>query len=264
MTSRARAGTALLLAALAPAVLTLTACGTPRVPVGQADYSAIQRPSMMPSANEFVSAVMHTRDLGSANVDITVDTLIDGARQHLDGIGAVALGRGFGNILWTDPTGTTRIINNDVATFVRDDEPDGMWNELPESAITPRTAFADPIASLGLLSDIRSDGAEEIDGIATTRYTGRLSADPQNLAAFGLTEDVIATLADASGGSSISVTAWADQTGQIVRVDRSFSGDSGSGTPVDLRVSTSLSDFSGVIDVGPPPSASVTSVSASS
>ena len=264
MTTRARAGAALLLAVLAPTTLTLVSCGTPRVPVGQADDSAVQRPSMMPTANDFVSGVMHTRDLGSANVDITVDTTIEGSHQHLDGVGAVALGRGFGNILWTDADGTTRIINNDVATFVRSDEPSGLWNQLPEGTSTPRTAFANPIASLGSLSDVRTEAVEEIDGVGTTRYTGQLSADPQNLAAFGLTDDVIATLADTSGGSSITVTAWVNDTGQIVRVDRSFTSAPGSGTPVDLRVSTSLSDFSGVIDVAPPPSASVTSGAASS
>jgi hypothetical protein len=263
MTTRARAGAALLLAVLSAAALALTACGTPRVPVGEADYSAVQRPSMMPTPNEFVSAVMHTRDLGSANVEITVDTTIDGSRQHLDGVGAVALGRGFGNILWTDDEGTMRVINNDVATFVRDDEPSGLWNQLPDGVSTPRTAFADPIASLGLLADVLADGVEEIDGIPTTRYTGRLAADPKSLAAFGLADDQIATLTGTAGGLSVTVTAWVDSTGQIVRVDRVFSSTPEGGTPVDLRVSTTLSDFSGVIDVGPPPSASVTSASAS-
>ena len=132
MTTRARAGAALLLAVLAPTTLTLVSCGTPRVPVGEADYSTVQRPSMMPSANEFVSAAMHTRDMGSADVKVTVDTSIDGSRQHLIGVGSVALSEGFGNIAWTDSDGTTRVINNDVATFVRADEPDGMWNRLPE------------------------------------------------------------------------------------------------------------------------------------
>ncbi|MCX6432379.1 MAG: hypothetical protein NTX29_06185 [Actinobacteria bacterium] len=258
MTKRVWAVSALLLA-----VLSIGACGTPRVPVGDADDTAAPSPAMMPTPNAFVSAVMHTRDLGSADVDITVDTSLDGSTDHVDGIGAVALDRGFGNIAWTGADGTTRVINNDVAIFVRDDVAGGMWTRLPEGQLEPRTAFANPLAGLGLLQNVVSADAEAIDGSHATRYSGRLPADQQALSAFGLTDEEITRLGDTSRAPGIDVTAWVDDAGRLLRVDRAFRLPAESGTSADLRVSTALSDFSGVIDVGPPPSESVTSASAS-
>ena len=258
MTKRVWAVSALLLA-----LLSIGACGTPRVPVGDAGYTAVPSPAMMPTPNDFVSAVMHTRDLGSADVDITVDTSLDGSTDHVDGIGAVALDRGFGNIAWTGADGTTRVINNDVGIYVRDDVARDRWTQFPEDQFNPRTAFANPLAGLGLLQDVVSADAEAIDGSHATRYTGRLPADRQALSAFGLTDDEITRLGDTSRAPDIDVTAWVDDADRLLRVDRAFRLPAEAGISADLRVSTALSDFSGVIDVGPPPSESVTSASAS-
>ena len=176
---------------------------------------------MMPMANAFVSSVMHTRGLGSAAVEISAESSVDGVDTRLTGTGGVDLGRGFGNILWTDAGGESREIVNDVAVFVQSDGPGSTWTRLPEGQKRPTTALTAPLAGLGALSDVASLGTEDVGGRPATHYAGKLPADAANLAALGLTDEQIARLAGQADGATIDVSAWVDSASRIVRVDRS-------------------------------------------
>jgi hypothetical protein len=231
------------------------ACGTPR---SDPSVSASEQPiSIMPMANPFVSAVMHMRGLGSAAVDVEADYHLDGTDSRRTGVGAVDLGRGFGNVLWTDADGSEREIVNDVAVFVQSDGPDSPWTRLPEGVVRPTTPLNAPLAGLGAIEDPTWGGTETIDGRMVTRYDGRLPADPVSLAALGLTAAQVSRLGVSVGDATVAVSAWVDSANRIVRVDRSLDVPDGTDA-ARVRVSTRLSDFSRNIDVAPPPSQSVT------
>ena len=244
---------AMVLAAVAP---TLAACGTPRVaPTSPAASGPI---SMMPTANDFVTSLIRTRDLGTAAVEIEVRTTVGDVTRELTGTGAVATDPGFGNLTWTGESGQTHEIINDIATYVQSDPPDGMWTRLAEGDRTPTTGFADPLSGLGGLALVTNEGADEVDGIPATRYSGTLQIDPNRMVELGLSEAEIAGIGDAWQGASMEVDAWVDAKGRVVHITRVAELIGQDGVPVRVEVSTALSDFSGGLDLENPPSESVT------
>jgi hypothetical protein len=254
MTRRARPWLAAVV--LTVAASTLVACGTPRVaPTSPAASEPI---SMMPTANDFVTALIRTRDLGTAKVEIDVTTTVGEVTRELAGTGAVATDPGFGNLTWTGDAGQTHEIINDIATYVQSEPPDGIWTKLAKGDRTPTTGFADPLSGLGTLALVTNEGADDIDGVPATRYTGTLQIDPNRMVDLGLSEAEIAGIGDAWQGASMMVTAWVDAKGRVVHIDRVAELIGQDAVPVRVEVSTALSDFSGGLDLENPPSASVT------
>lgn len=264
-----RAARRALTVMLLPAVVVLAGCGTPRAasPSGSASpgASAVSQIPELPRASDFLSAVVATRSSGAARVDIEVLTTIDdpdpslAVDRALTGSGAVFLEPGFGDIAWSSDLGPTREIVNDLGTYVQAEPPDGRWYLVDGGATTPTTAFADPLRDLGLLAGVESEGPEQIQGVAATRFAGTLELDPRELAALGLSDEEVSAIGDAWQGASEEVTVWVGPDGRIIRIDRQATFGDEVAAPVSVFASTELSDFGTFLDVAPPPSGSVDS-----
>lgn len=226
MRVRALAGNALgngvlrLFVALGLALLALTACGTP----APTSTTSAEPLSLLPSADPFHSAVVATRALGTARI------VIDGSIRTSTGIapvsaqGVTVLGSGMGDLNWITPQGSFRELVNSRGIYVTANGTD--WTQWPVSDPTATSRYVDPLRGLGVLRDVSKEGTEVLDGVSTTRYTGWLPGDGR--------EDV---------------TVWIDDSGHVIRVDRSAK-DAKVNTPVTMT--TTMEEFSLQLDLTSP------------
>lgn len=260
---------AAMLAGLVLGSAGLAGCGTQQADVSassaassaassSASSPAASAPSPTPSADDFVASVMRTRDLATAAVEVTVITDVGGSVRTLTGSGVSAMSNGYGDILWTDAGGAvTRELSNGKGLFVQTDVPDGTWTRLPDERATPTGRLADPLRGLGGLSDVTAAGSEDLDGVATTRYTGTLPASPESLALLGFSDEELVEIGTDWQDAVVDVIVWIDAKGRVVGIERSLDLPGAAAAPVSATTMTSLSDFTTAIDLEPPPTESV-------
>jgi len=205
---------------------------------------------MMPSANDFTSAVTATRSLGTADVDVSVElTGTDGPRQW-HATGAAVLPRGRADLTWTSETGTFRELVNDQAIFTQSQPPDGPWIRTAYPGTTATSGYADTLRGLSILRDVTPEGPGSLDGVATSRYSGWLPATQAELQALGLTAGEAKQLVDALPDGRVAVTVWLDSGGHIVQVARDFVPPA-PGDP-QVHAVTTLYDFSVLLNLNSP------------
>ncbi len=247
----------MLLAGLA---IMTAACGL----TGSGAGRPLPEPSPTPSANDVVGAATLTRGLGTAHVEVDVLTRLGDREDSLHGSGGIALHKGYGDLVWTDPSGArTRELSNSRGLFVQRDVPGGMWTRLPASDATATGPLAAPLRGLGALVSTVKDGIEPVGDVSATRMTGSVPASTDELALLGFGSAQVAELAGSASGRSVDVTVWIDPRGRVVRVDRELDMLDADGEPVVARVSTVLSDFMTGLDLTAPPDDRVIDASSS-
>lgn len=234
----------LLLAALA-----VVGCSAPRAPAASPSST---RPALavMPSANEFTSAVEATRSLGTADVNIDVEVSAPTGPRALRATGAAVLSRGRADLTWTSAAGTFRELVNDQAIFTQERPPDGPWIRTAYPGTTPTSGYADTLRGLSGLRDVTLDGTQDLRGVTTSRYVGWLPAVETELTALGLTPIEAAEVLRAQPDARVSVTVWLDSHDHVVQVAREL-------TPVGaddpgVRATTSFTDFSVLLNLNSP------------
>jgi hypothetical protein len=245
----------------------MAGCGTQRADSAASSAPASAGPASTappsavaptPSADDFVASVMRTRDLSTADLQVTVTTDVGDSIRTLTGTGEAAVAQGYGDMQWTDASGAvTRELSNGKGLFVQTDVPDGMWTRLPDERSTPTARLVDPLRGLGALQAVSRVGAEDFEGSPATRYTGTLPASEESLALLGFSdEELVGIGADWQGGV-VEVIAWTDDRGRVVGIERSLVLPDAQAGPVSARTMTLLSDFTTAIDLAPPPTESV-------
>lgn len=214
--------------------------------------SAATPPPPTPASSAFLDALEHTRSLGTATVQVAVDAAGPGTR--LSGSGAVALYDGYGSLLWESADGEDFAErSNGRGIYVQDDPPSGAWRTV--TGPTRTSPLADPLRGLGQVVSPQAQGSEVVDGRTAQRFVGRAPGTREQLTLAGLPPGDPATPTTAAD-SEVEVTAWIDDRGRIIRIDRVIvpaDGPAGSAAPdVTARTSTLLSDFSRVIDLSTP------------
>ena len=168
------------------------------------------------------------------------------------------MSNGYGDMRWTDASGAvTRELSNGKGLFVQTDVPSGMWTRLPDERATPTGRLADPLRGLGGLADVTKVGPEDLDGTATTRYTGTLPASPDSLALLGFSDEELVEIGTDWQGAVVDVTVWIDSKGRVVGIERTLDLPDAAAGPVSAVTMTALSDFTTTIDLEPPPTESV-------
>lgn len=246
-----------MLAGLTLGAAALAGCGTQRADsTTSAAPPSVVQPT--PSADDFVASVMRTRDLATADLDVTVTTDVAGVARTLTGTGSAAVAQSYGDMTWTDASGaTTRELSNGKGLFVQTDVPDGLWTRLPDERATPTSRLADPLRGLGGVADVTREGAEDLEGVPTIRYTGSLPASPESLALLGFSDEELVDIGTDWQGAVVDVTVWIDGRGRVVGVQRSLDLPGATAGPVSAETMTLLSDFTTSIDLEPPPTESV-------
>jgi hypothetical protein len=256
-----RSRLAALLGGLLLGSAALAGCGTQQAASTSSSAAPPAPPSAVaptPSADAFVASVMRTRDLATADLEVTVTTDVGGVVRSLTGEGSSAVSNGYGDMLWTDASGAvTRELSNGKGLFVQIDVPDGMWTRLPDERATPTGRLADPLRGLGGLSDVTKAGPEELDAVPTTRYTGTLPASPESLALLGFSDEELVEIGTDWQGANVDATVWIDSLGRVVGIERALDLPDAAARPVSSVTMTRLSDFTTTIDLEPPPTESV-------
>jgi hypothetical protein len=231
---------------VASVVVMLTACTTSAQPPSSTP------PPPTPASSEYLDALEHTRSLGTASADIEVTTQRGDAATRVTGSGAVAFYDGHGDLLWEAADGSVRRERSNArGVFVQEAPPDGQWQRL---ASTPATVpLTDPLRGLGQVTEPRSLGPDVVDGEATERYSGTVSATPEQLDLLGLSPAERDALPADRSALDVRITAWIDDGGRMLRIDRELQSPGTDTPPVTAWVSTRLSDFSRVIDLSTPP-----------
>ena len=194
--------------------------------IGCGQPSAMSGPPLpSPVASPFLTAIEHTKSLGTAHIVVTV--ALTGDDPFLTGMGEVDLVKGLGLMTWTDSTGTRLELDNERGTFVKTDH----WM----SQATRTKALADPLAQLGILR-VHDITKAPCGSFTCTRYQGTLPASDVALAS-------LAFPATAPRPAQVDVTVDIDSGSRIIAVER-VAGD------VNLRVT--LADFSEPLDLSAP------------
>ena len=232
--------------------LVLTACGG--LPGGSATYSAVPPP---PSPDPYTSALIMTKTWAAAEIQTTVDSSINGATSSLHGVGEVAIDKGYGDIEWSGSDSAYRELVNDRAIFTKPEGPATLWVRTESDGRTATSAFTNPLVNLTRVEAVARDGDEQMDGFTAERYRGTLPVTARNLEGLALADAEVAELVAAAGPEDVVVVeVWADPNHRLVRIDRSLKLSGA--VDADVRASSHLSNFGVMLDLAPPPSASVT------
>ncbi len=158
MTIRTRMAVATLTVAC---FASLIGCGTPRVEPGSTpSAAALVLPT--PAASDFVSTVMRTRVLGTAELTVDVTTTTPDGTTRLTGSGPAGISQGYGGLTWVTDNGETFTeISNGKGLFVQTGGSDGMWTKLARQGVDAHRAARRPAARSrhGHVGGARGDGA---------------------------------------------------------------------------------------------------------
>lgn len=235
-------------AAVLAAVLCATGCSAPAgSPAGPSAPDAVVAP--MPSADEFVSAIVATRSMGTADVVVDVTEESASGTVRLQARGPAVLPRGRADLTWTGQ-GTFRELVNDQAIFTQRQPPDGPWIRTTYPGTTATSGYADTLRGLSVLRDVTAEGSESLGGVKTSRYAGWLPATQPELQALGLSADEANQAVDSHPNGRVAVTVWLDSRSHIVQVARDFV-PSAPGDP-QVRAVTTLQDFSVLLNLNSP------------
>lgn len=188
-------------------------------------------------ADPLASAVDTTTSTGSAALHIVVLTTVDGVDYEVDGDGVAHFASGDADITWQSAAGSSREITADGVGYVQIEPPNGDWIALDTDESVPTLGAGQPLSALSDLADVRVEGAEEINGIQTTRYTGWIPAR-DHLGGLGI-NDIDARGVTDDPTARINITAWVDSAEHIVRVMRTLDSQSG----IAASSTTELHDF---------------------
>jgi hypothetical protein len=211
--------------------------------------------AMMPSANAFSSAVSFTRGLGTGRLAIRATTTVDSVTTERSGTATAAFDpKGYGIATWTDGSAVVVELANEKSVFARPTGSGELWTPRPEDATSLSRTIMAPLTGLGELAEVRSEGSTDLGGTPTTRYSGRLPADPDRLRALGFDAADLAAIGEEWRGTAIDVVVWVDGNGRVVRVDRSIDLPAAAAS---ASTSTTITDFTAALDLTNPPTASV-------
>jgi hypothetical protein len=241
-----------LVAVAAVACLSLAACGG----TASSQQSTDLELSLLPSADAFTSAVVATRSMGTAHESIDVQTAAPSRHDRRTGDGPTVLSSGWGDVTWTADGRRYRELVNDRGTYVQSDPPTGDWALQPVGGPTLTSGYLDSLRDLGVLRDVTNEGSDTTPGVPTTRYSGWLPLDATEAALLGLTTADLATIPEAPNARQERVTAWVDDFGHVIRVDRRVLG----ATADLVRSTTSLDEFSLLLDLSSPTDAVTTAL----
>ena len=253
-------------AALCGRALLLVGCGSSDAsPTSSAaTVNAAPEPSPTPAANEYVDAVVHTRGLGTAKTEIILTSTIGSQSRDLTAEGGLDLASGYGDLTWRGSDGSVvRERSNGKGLFVQSGGPSSTWEKRAGVDASSTGRVADVLRGLGTLGGLQLAGTEVFQGLTFHRYTGEVPVSAQALGQLGIGSEDAAAIAAAAPDAMVQVTVWIDPSGRVVRVDRAIDVADTSVGPVSATTTTRLTEFSGDLDLSPPPSESVVSAPAS-
>lgn len=106
------------------------------------------------------------------------------------------------------------------------------------------------IQQVGSVQQVGQTGATQIDGVATTQYSGTI--DPQKVAAKLSGAGLGASLKQL-GTKPIPVDVWVDGNGYVRKLDESMSMQSPQAGTIDMKMTMTMSDFGTTVSITPPP-----------
>ena len=221
------------------AVLALGACGAPA-----ATGTPASPLTLLPSADAFHSAVVATRSMGTARLTIEVTRPSAQGSPPSHAAGPTVLGPGWCDLRWQTPQGDFRELVNSRGIYVTRD--DRQWTQFPVSPPTTTSGYANALRGLVVLNDITETDGESTGGVPATTYRGWLPIDSAEAAQLGLTASERQVIGPEGREQ---VTAWVDDYGHVVRVDRSVADASGASV---VAATTSMDDFSLMLDLASP------------
>lgn len=230
-----------VLAACAPAPTAGPSTTTPPVSKPPPSLSALPSPSpslsTSSSATVLTSAVSATTARGTARLQITVLSTVEGFDDEIQGEGLAVLNAGDADLTWSSVVGQTHEIIMADDLFVQLEPPSGAWVAVPAEEWTPTAAAGRPLRGLSDVMDVRLDGVELLDGVEATRYSGFLDLAGHS-DGLGLNSRAL-QLAAASPSARIAATVWIGNSGLIVQVMRTLVGANNVGASTVTR----LTDF---------------------
>lgn len=203
-------------------------------------------PTPSPSPNDVANAVSTTNAIGTASLQVTILTTVDGLDDELVGEGVAVLNSGDADLTWQSSAGTSREVSIDDIGYVQIEPPDGDWITLGEGETVPTLAAGQPLVGLAELAELRNEGAEVIGDVETTRFTGWLPAQ-SHLEGMGL-NDIAARRVLDDPAARIDVTVWVDGLGRIIRIMRTVASTSG----VAASSTTELTDIGMPVTISDP------------
>jgi hypothetical protein len=241
-----------LAAGAACALVALTGCSSedPAPPAPSDSPSAL---SLMPTNNAYLSSLMHTEAMGVSHLDVDLSLTKDGKTVSRSASGSTAMGKGFGELLWTDTKVRERA--NGQGVYLQDDAPLGPWRQLPKGDTTDTMLLVDALWGLGKATGVTCTA---LSGIAAHMCTGTVPLDAELLARLGLPKADAQRLSADALGQPLLLTVWTDGQGRITQVRRHAQIAAASGS-VEVDVTAKLSDFITPIHIDVPTLAPTTS-----
>ena len=222
--------TRLLAAALV--TLLLSGCGD-AAPRSDAPAQPL---TLLPSADPFISAVVATKSLGTARLEI--DAVHPDSTVH--GEGVTVLGSGQGDVTWAGAAAPYRELLNSRGLYVQTPPASGGWEQWPPGHVSTTSGFIDSLRGLGVLRDVVNEGSDQLGAVATTRYRGWLPLTADEASRLGLS-------GTPAPDAREEVTVWIDDFEHAIRVDRRGATDLDSVTS-----RTDFSDFSVLLNLTSP------------
>jgi len=150
------------------------------------------------------------------------------------------------------------VVTVDGATYMMMPQLKGKWLKVP--AKLAKTQFSNPADGLDSLKDLanlQEVGTEEINGVATTHYSGELSLkealDQAQVPADQL-DDMKKGLESVKDDATVDV--WVDGEGRVVQMKNTMSVDV-AGKTTDVSTNMSFTDFGAPVDIKAPPASDV-------
>ena len=201
-----------------------------------------------PQAGPVTTALMHTRGLGTARLDVEARVRLAAASRRLTASGAASLDRGTGRLRIVDAQGGAREYRRTGKGLFVADGSTGPWTLYADPFDRPGGALTDPLRGLGQLQGSRVSADDR-----GTVVTATATATDDQLRQVGLTDEELASLPDEATRPPVTVTVRIDPSGRIVEVGRAWAaGDA------EAVVVTRLDDFRVPLNLTVPESASVT------
>ena len=220
-------------------MLALAACGAPST--GGTEPSPL---TLLPSADAFHSAIVATRAMGTARLTIDVTHHSATASPSARATGPAVLGPGWGDMRWQSSGDAFRELVNSRGIYVTRD--DLHWTQYPVSPPTTTSGHVNVLRGLGVMNDIAVTGDQATGGVSATTYRGWLPIDAAEAAQLGLTDSERQAVGPEGREQ---VTAWVDDFGHVIRVDRAVEAASGARV---LDTTTTMDDFSMMLDLASP------------